>query len=80
MTWFHSVAVQSRRVRHHSKRKRWWLGAIGSTRNRHRDTRCSSASRLAIARKDKEARSKGAARVWTVTNEAVGSKSACRMM
>ncbi|GFV28740.1 uncharacterized protein TNCV_3986901 [Trichonephila clavipes] len=46
--WFHSVTVQSRRARHHSKWKRRWVGVIGSTRNGRRDTRCPSARRLAM--------------------------------
>ncbi|GFX39697.1 uncharacterized protein TNCV_2104411 [Trichonephila clavipes] len=75
-TWSHSVADQYL----HSKRRRWWLGTIGSVRNGRRDTRCPSARRLALVREDTGARSEGAACVWTVANEAVGSTRACRMM
>ena len=37
---FHSIAVQSRRLRSHSKRRRQWVGFIGSTLNEN----CNSNS------------------------------------
>ncbi|GFX08478.1 uncharacterized protein TNCV_4019951 [Trichonephila clavipes] len=46
-TWFHSVAVQSRRARHYSKRRILWVGVIGSILKGPCDTRCPSARRLA---------------------------------
>ncbi|GFW65816.1 e3 ubiquitin-protein ligase RNF13 [Trichonephila clavipes] len=35
MTWYHSAAVQFPRARHHSKRRRRWVGVKGSARNGH---------------------------------------------
>ncbi|GFS66436.1 uncharacterized protein TNCV_3856861 [Trichonephila clavipes] len=43
--WFHSAAVQFPRARHHSKRRRRWVGIKGSTRNECRDPKCLSARR-----------------------------------
>ncbi|GFS75010.1 uncharacterized protein TNCV_1396681 [Trichonephila clavipes] len=40
-TWFHSAAVQFPRARHHSKRRRRWLGVKGSTRNGHHESQMS---------------------------------------
>ncbi|GFU20630.1 uncharacterized protein TNCV_3785241 [Trichonephila clavipes] len=45
-TWFHFVAVQFPRARHHSKRRRRWVGVKGSTRNGRRDPKCPPARRL----------------------------------
>ncbi|GFV38206.1 hypothetical protein TNCV_4791921 [Trichonephila clavipes] len=42
-TWFHSAVVQFPRPRHHSKRRRRWVGVKGSTRNGYRDLKCPSA-------------------------------------
>ncbi|GFX47059.1 hypothetical protein TNCV_316801 [Trichonephila clavipes] len=67
--WFHSVAVQSRRARHYSKRRLRWVVVIGSPHNECRDKRYPSASLLAIVRQDTEASSKVDACVWTATNE-----------
>ncbi|GFW43033.1 uncharacterized protein TNCV_1474291 [Trichonephila clavipes] len=36
-TWFHSAAVQFPRERHHSKRRRRWVGVKSSTSNGRRD-------------------------------------------
>ncbi|GFX30520.1 pro-neuregulin-2, membrane-bound isoform [Trichonephila clavipes] len=44
---------------------------IDSTRNGHRDTRCSSARHLAMVREDIGVRSVGCTGVWTAVNEAV---------
>ncbi|GFV17528.1 hypothetical protein TNCV_4028581 [Trichonephila clavipes] len=53
---------------------------IGSTRNGPRETKCPSARGLTMFREDKGARSEGAAYVWTMANQAVGSMQACCMM
>ncbi|GFV69609.1 uncharacterized protein TNCV_4507241 [Trichonephila clavipes] len=79
-TWFHLVAVQLHRARHHSKRRRQWLSIIGSTRNGLHDTRCPSARHLAMVPEDTGARCENSACVWTAANEAVGSTGACHMM
>ncbi|GFV53227.1 uncharacterized protein TNCV_1065861 [Trichonephila clavipes] len=69
-TWFHSVAVQSLRALHHSRRKRRWVGVIGSTRNGCRDTRCPSDRCLAMIWEDTGGRSECTACVWIAANEA----------
>ncbi|GFS75991.1 uncharacterized protein TNCV_4666271 [Trichonephila clavipes] len=51
-TWFHSAAVQFPRVRHHSKRRRRWVGVKRSTRNGHRDPKCPSTRHLLMVRED----------------------------
>ncbi|GFW77712.1 uncharacterized protein TNCV_134031 [Trichonephila clavipes] len=38
--WFHSVAVQFSRARHHCKRRRQGVGIKGRTRNGRRDPKC----------------------------------------
>ncbi|GFW73049.1 uncharacterized protein TNCV_831681 [Trichonephila clavipes] len=78
-TWFHSVAVQSRRARHYSKRRILRVGVIGSILKGPCDTTCPSARRLATVREDTGARSKGASCVWTATNDAVVSMCVCRI-
>ncbi|GFT67638.1 hypothetical protein TNCV_2361911 [Trichonephila clavipes] len=52
-----SVAIQSRRVRPHCKRRCRWVSVIGSTCNRCRDTRCPSARCLPMVWEDTEAHS-----------------------
>ncbi|GFU79530.1 hypothetical protein TNCV_2915901 [Trichonephila clavipes] len=44
------VADQSRRVRHHSKRRHRWVGVIGSARNGCRKTRCPPTRRHEMVR------------------------------
>ncbi|GFU56324.1 uncharacterized protein TNCV_582581 [Trichonephila clavipes] len=51
-TWFHSAAVQFPRARHHSIRRRRWVGVNGSTRNGRRDQKCPSARRHRMVRED----------------------------
>ncbi|GFT08410.1 uncharacterized protein TNCV_2751401 [Trichonephila clavipes] len=51
-TWFHSVAVQFPRARHHSKLRLQCVGVKGSTRNGCRDPKCPSARHLRMVRKD----------------------------
>ncbi|GFW04045.1 uncharacterized protein TNCV_2051611 [Trichonephila clavipes] len=46
--------VQFPHVRHHSKRRRQWVGFKGSSRNGHRDPKCPSARRLNMVREDTE--------------------------
>ncbi|GFU19109.1 uncharacterized protein TNCV_4397111 [Trichonephila clavipes] len=41
-TWFQSTAVQFPHARHHSKRRRRWVGVKGSIRNERRDPKCLS--------------------------------------
>ncbi|GFV84677.1 uncharacterized protein TNCV_4296591 [Trichonephila clavipes] len=72
MTWFHSAAVQFPRARHHSQRRRRWVGIKGSTRNGRHDPKCPSARRFRMAREDTGAPSEGATCVWMAADEAVG--------
>ncbi|KFM75203.1 hypothetical protein X975_05332, partial [Stegodyphus mimosarum] len=51
-TWFHFAAAQFPRARHHSKRRRRWVGIKDSTRYGCRDTNCSSAGCLRMVRED----------------------------
>ncbi|GFT59991.1 hypothetical protein TNCV_2686801 [Trichonephila clavipes] len=48
-------------------------GVIDSTRNGCRGTRCPSARNLTMVRENTVAHSEGAASVWTVIKDAVGS-------
>ncbi|GFV57275.1 hypothetical protein TNCV_2822921 [Trichonephila clavipes] len=80
MTWFPSVAFLSHLAQHYSKQRRRWVRIIGSACNGCRYTRCPSARRLAMVRKDTRAHSEGAACVWTVANEASRYTRGCRMM
>ncbi|GFW26684.1 transposable element Tcb1 transposase [Trichonephila clavipes] len=57
--WFHAAAVQLPRPRHHSKRRRLWVGGKGSPRNGRRDPKCPSARRLRIVREDTGALGEG---------------------
>ncbi|GFX98748.1 uncharacterized protein TNCV_1503261 [Trichonephila clavipes] len=75
-TWFHSAVVQFSRARHHSKRRRRWVGFKGSTRNGHRGSKCPSARRLRMVREDTGTPSEGATCAWMATDEAVGCKRA----
>ncbi|GFW80005.1 uncharacterized protein TNCV_984141 [Trichonephila clavipes] len=52
MTWLHFATVQFPRTRHHSKRRRRWMGVKGSTRNGWRDPKCPSARHLRMVRED----------------------------
>ncbi|GFS59050.1 uncharacterized protein TNCV_69481 [Trichonephila clavipes] len=70
-TWFHSAAVQFPRARHHSKRRRRWVGVKGSTHNRRRDPKCSSDRRLRIIREDTGAPNEGATCAWMEADEEV---------
>ncbi|GFW08433.1 uncharacterized protein TNCV_2774551 [Trichonephila clavipes] len=54
-TWFHFAAVQFSRARHHSKRKRRWVGVNCSLRNGYRDPKCPSTRHLRIVREETEA-------------------------
>ncbi|GFT70149.1 uncharacterized protein TNCV_3456151 [Trichonephila clavipes] len=71
-TWFHLAAVQFSCARHHSKRRRRWVGVKDSTRNGRRDPKCPSARRLRMVRKDTGAPSEGATCAWMAADEAVG--------
>ncbi|GFX61040.1 uncharacterized protein TNCV_4116912 [Trichonephila clavipes] len=71
-TWFHSAAVLFPRARHHSKRRRRWLGVKGSKCNGHRDPKCPSARRLRMVRKDTGAPNEGATCAWMAADEVVG--------
>ncbi|GFS62573.1 uncharacterized protein TNCV_1263261 [Trichonephila clavipes] len=51
-TGFHSAVVQFPRARHHSKRRRRWVGVKSSTRNGHRDPKCPSSRCLRMVRED----------------------------
>ncbi|GFT83292.1 hypothetical protein TNCV_3003701 [Trichonephila clavipes] len=52
MTWFRSASVQFPLARHHSKRRRRWVGVKGSTRNGRHDPKCPSARRLRMGRRE----------------------------
>ncbi|GFT70186.1 uncharacterized protein TNCV_3456471 [Trichonephila clavipes] len=71
-TWFHSTAVRFSCARHHSKRRRRWVGIKSSTRNGRRDPKSPSARRLRMVREDTRAPSKGATYDWMAADEAVG--------
>ncbi|GFU07499.1 uncharacterized protein TNCV_2224911 [Trichonephila clavipes] len=71
-TWFHSTTVQFPRVRHHSKRRRRWVGVKGSTHNGRYDPLCSLARRLRMVREDTMAPSEGASCALIAVDEAVG--------
>ncbi|GFT84964.1 uncharacterized protein TNCV_2507721 [Trichonephila clavipes] len=79
-TRFHSAAVQFTRARHHSKRKRRWVGVKGSTRNGRRDPKCPTAKRLRMVRKDTGVPNEGASCVWMAAYETVGCTRAFRTM
>ncbi|GFX08672.1 uncharacterized protein TNCV_61991 [Trichonephila clavipes] len=57
---------------HHSKRRRRWVGVKCSTRNEHRDPKCSSARHLRIVQEDTGVCSEGATCAWMVADEAFG--------
>ncbi|GFT44557.1 uncharacterized protein TNCV_2808081 [Trichonephila clavipes] len=63
--------VQFPRARHHTKRRRRWVGVKGSTRNRRRYPKCPSARRLRMVREDIGACSEGA-KAWMAADEAFG--------
>ncbi|GFW55093.1 hypothetical protein TNCV_2787081 [Trichonephila clavipes] len=67
-------------ARHHSLRRRRWVSVFKCTNNGCHDTRCPSDRRRAIVRWDTNARSEGAACVWTATNETVSSSHAWQIM
>ncbi|GFS81681.1 uncharacterized protein TNCV_2706351 [Trichonephila clavipes] len=71
-TWFHSAAVHFPRARHHSKRRRQWVGVKSSTSNGRRDPKYPSARRLRMVREDTRASSEGATCAWMAADEAVG--------
>ncbi|GFW82691.1 uncharacterized protein TNCV_3492631 [Trichonephila clavipes] len=71
-TWFHSVAVKSRRARRHSKWRCRWLGVKGRTRNGCHDTKISFGQAVCGGSRRHGAPSKGATCIWTAVNEAVG--------
>ncbi|GFY23732.1 uncharacterized protein TNCV_1630141 [Trichonephila clavipes] len=71
-TWFHFAAVQIPRARHHSKRRRQWVGVKGCTRNGLHDHKCPSALRLRMVREVTGDPSEGATCDWMAADEAVG--------
>ncbi|GFW72363.1 uncharacterized protein TNCV_704001 [Trichonephila clavipes] len=58
--WFHSAAVQFPRARHHSKRRRRWVGVKVSTRKGRCDRKCPLARRLRMVREDTGVLNEGA--------------------
>ncbi|GFW65429.1 uncharacterized protein TNCV_4410371 [Trichonephila clavipes] len=58
--WFHSTEVQFLRVRHHSKRRRRWVGVNGIPRYGRRDPKCPSARCLRMVRENTGTPNKGA--------------------
>ncbi|GFX51604.1 uncharacterized protein TNCV_5013081 [Trichonephila clavipes] len=71
MTWFYSAAVQFPRARHHSKRRRRWVGVKRSTRNERRDPKCHSARRLRMVGEDTGPPSEDVICAWTAVDEAI---------
>ncbi|GFT23359.1 uncharacterized protein TNCV_2016441 [Trichonephila clavipes] len=71
-TCFHSAAVQFPPARHHSKRRRLWVGVKGSTRNGRRDPKCPSARCLRMVPEDTGAPNEDATSAWIAVDEAVG--------
>ncbi|GFX80668.1 uncharacterized protein TNCV_499351 [Trichonephila clavipes] len=71
-TWFHSAYVQYTRARHHSRRRRRWVGINGSTRNGRHLTKCPSARCLRMVREHTRTPSEGATRAWMAVDETVG--------
>ncbi|GFU33425.1 uncharacterized protein TNCV_4362451 [Trichonephila clavipes] len=59
-------------ARHHSKRRRQWVGVKGSTRNGRRNPKCPSARCLRMIREDRGDPSEGAPCSWMAADEAVG--------
>ncbi|GFY12457.1 uncharacterized protein TNCV_1798791 [Trichonephila clavipes] len=70
------VFVLLRNDRHHSKRRRRWVGVKGSTRNGRHDPKCPSARRLRMFREDTGTPNEGANCTWMAANEAVGCTGA----
>ncbi|GFS93181.1 uncharacterized protein TNCV_1051851 [Trichonephila clavipes] len=60
------------RARHHSKRRRRWVGVKGSTRNGCRDPICLSARRFHMVRQDTGSPIEDATCAWMAADEAVG--------
>ncbi|GFV01943.1 uncharacterized protein TNCV_4978941 [Trichonephila clavipes] len=79
-TWFHFAVVQFPRARHHSKRRRRWMGVKGSTLNGRRSPKCPSARRLRMVREDTGAPNEGATCAWLADDEAVGCTRVFLMM
>ncbi|GFX96991.1 uncharacterized protein TNCV_1997231 [Trichonephila clavipes] len=72
MTCFLSAAVQFPHARHHSKRRRRWVGVKGSTRNGRHDPKCPSARRLRMVREDTGAPNEGVTCAWMAADEEGG--------
>ncbi|GFW70710.1 uncharacterized protein TNCV_2922651 [Trichonephila clavipes] len=71
-TWFHAAAVQFPRGRHHSKRRRRWVGIKGSTRDGHSDPKCPSVRRHCMDREDTRTPSEGASYASMAADETFG--------
>ncbi|GFV92696.1 uncharacterized protein TNCV_1375461 [Trichonephila clavipes] len=67
-------------ARHHSKRRRRWVGVKGSTFNECGDPKCPSARRLRMVREDTGAPSEGATFAWMAADEVVGCTRAFIMI
>ncbi|GFW44112.1 uncharacterized protein TNCV_3854731 [Trichonephila clavipes] len=65
------VPFHCTRARHHSKRRRRWVGVKGSTRNGLRDPKCPSARLLRMIREDTGAPNEGATYAWMAADEVV---------
>ncbi|GFV64639.1 uncharacterized protein TNCV_850881 [Trichonephila clavipes] len=68
------------RARHHSKRRRRWVGVKDSTRIGRRDLKCPSARRLRRVRGDTVGPSEGYTCDWRADDEAVGCTRALLTM
>ncbi|GFT86644.1 uncharacterized protein TNCV_1251131 [Trichonephila clavipes] len=66
------VPFHCSRVRHHSKRRRRWVGVKGSTRNRRRDPKYPLARHLRMVQEDTGAPSEGVTCALMAADEAVG--------
>ncbi|GFX80217.1 uncharacterized protein TNCV_2642331 [Trichonephila clavipes] len=71
-----SLQVSFPRARHHSKRRRRWVGVKGNTRNGRRDPKCPSARCLRMVREDTGAPIERATCAWMAAGEAVGGSRA----
>ncbi|GFV41393.1 uncharacterized protein TNCV_3090031 [Trichonephila clavipes] len=65
------LRLQFSRARHHSIRRRRWVGVKGSTRNGRNDPKCPSARRLRMVREDTGTPSEGATCAWMAADEVV---------
>ncbi|GFU23137.1 uncharacterized protein TNCV_3515761 [Trichonephila clavipes] len=66
-----NTRVQFPLARHHSKRRRRWVGVKASTRNGRSDHKYPSVRRLRMVREDTRAPSEGATCAWMVADKTI---------